>query len=198
MSDIDHLVIATKNSGKITEFESMLYGLVNKITSINDYPDIPDIEETGSSFRENALIKARIVGTYTKKPTIADDSGLEVLALNNEPGIYSARYAGTNSTDEQNIQKLLKNLENIDNRVARFICVIALVMPNEEERIFVGECKGLITYEPRGNNGFGYDPVFMIPSLNKTFAELELTEKNLYSHRSEAIGKLKAYLSNPE
>jgi XTP/dITP diphosphohydrolase len=193
---LECIVIATKNTGKIKEFKSLLYPTVKSISSINDYSNIPDIEETGSSFEENALIKAKKIASLTNKPTIADDSGLEVLSLNNEPGIYSARYAGINCSDRDNINKLLINLTNAKNRNAKFVCVIALIIPYQKDRLFYGECDGIITDNPSGDKGFGYDPVFLIPSLNKTFAELDLDEKNLYSHRAKAIEKLIFYLKN--
>lgn len=191
---MDHLVIATKNKGKLKEFKTLLSPIIKNITYIDDYVNIPEIEETGKSFEDNALIKARAVASLTNRPTIADDSGLEVMSLNNEPGIYSARYAGNNSSDEDNINKLLRKLGNSDKRDARFVCVIALVIPDKEENIFFGECNGVINLEPKGDKGFGYDPVFLIPSLNKTFAEMDTDAKNTISHRARAIEKLKKYL----
>lgn len=193
---VEQLVIATKNKGKLSEFNTLLKTVVKNITCIDNYDYIPEINESGKSFEDNALIKARTVAAYTKQPTIADDSGLEVYSLNNEPGIYSARYAGDNSSDNDNINKLLKNLENSDKRDARFVCVIALVIPDKIEKTFIGECCGIISSAPRGDKGFGYDPIFLIPSLNKTFAEMDMDEKNLFSHRARAIEKLKIYLSH--
>lgn len=193
---IDELVVATKNKGKLKEYKSLLTPSIKKISSISDFDNIPEIYETGSTFKENALIKARIVCDITGKITISDDSGLQVLSLNNEPGIYSARYAGEKSTDEENINKLICNLKNKDNRVASFVCVIALVYPEGEEKIFYGECKGEILDKAQGKDGFGYDPVFYFPPLGKSFADLDLKEKNKYSHRAKAVQKLNKFIEH--
>ncbi|HSG31464.1 MAG TPA: XTP/dITP diphosphatase [Thermodesulfobacteriota bacterium] len=192
---IEQLVIATTNKGKIKEFRSLLGKNVKNILSINDYDNIPKIEETGSSFSENALIKARAVANITGKLTISDDSGLEVDALSGEPGIYSARYAGDGASDSDNIEKLLEELFRVDDRAARFVCCIALVDDKGNEHTFTGTCEGEILTSARGDGGFGYDPVFYYPDADKTFAELSLEEKNKYSHRAKAINKLNEYLS---
>lgn len=194
VSKVKILVIATTNKGKLKEFRELLSSVQYEITSVEDYDNIPYIEEAGNSFEENALLKARVVSKITNLPTIADDSGLEVVSLNNQPGIYSARYAGEKSSDMDNTKKLLTKMVNSDDREARFVCVIALVIPGDTEKLFRGECNGIIIDKPRGNRGFGYDPVFMIPGINKTFAELDMKEKNTYSHRASAIYKLKQYL----
>ncbi|NIV41950.1 MAG: XTP/dITP diphosphatase [Candidatus Dadabacteria bacterium] len=192
---MEELVIATTNKGKVKEFKSLLSPQINNILSINDFDNIPEIDETGSSFEENALIKARTVASITGKITISDDSGLEVEALSGEPGIYSARYAGDAASDSENIEKLLEELFRINDRAARFVCCIALVDNKGNEHTFTGTCEGEILTSTRGEGGFGYDPVFYYPDAGKTFAELSLDEKNKYSHRAKAINKLNEYLS---
>ncbi len=191
---IEQLVIATTNKGKVKEFRSLLSPSIKEILSINDFDNIPKIEETGNTFEENALIKATVVANITGKSAVSDDSGLEVEALGGEPGIYSARYAGQAATDSDNIDKLLKELEGINNRAARFVCCIALVNSSGMENTFTGTCEGEILTARRGEGGFGYDPVFYYPPADKTFAELNLEEKNKYSHRAKAIEKLNDYL----
>lgn len=193
---IEQAVIATTNRGKVKEFKSLLSGVIKNLLSINDFNHIPEIEETGSTFEENALIKARAVCKITGITSIADDSGLEVSTLDNRPGIFSARYAGENATDSDNIDKLLNELHGAKDRSARFVCCIALVDTVGNESTFTGSCEGVILDERRGEGGFGYDPVFYFPSADKTFAELSLEEKNKHSHRAKAIGKLRDYLSN--
>jgi XTP/dITP diphosphohydrolase len=179
------IVLATSNSKKIIEMENLLKntGIVVEKVSNDFNPD-----ETGSTFEENAYIKAYEAAKITKLPSLADDSGLVVDALNGEPGIFSSRYE---STDEKRINKILKNLSNVPNvekRTARFVCAMALVAPNGEI-LFKnkGICEGAITAEPCGNGGFGYDPIFYIHENKKTMAELTLEEKNNISHRSKAL-----------
>ncbi len=191
---IGELVIASTNEGKVKEFRSLLALGIEKVLSINDFDNIPRIEETGSSFEENALIKARAVANITNKLTIADDSGLEVEALSGEPGIYSARYAGEGASDDDNIEKLLEELFRVDDRAARFVCCIALVDPSGKESTFTGTCEGEILTAKKGDGGFGYDPIFYYPAAKKTFAELSPDEKNKYSHRAEALKKLNDFL----
>jgi len=154
-------------------------------------------EETGETFHDNALIKARALKSLTDDAVIADDSGLEVAALDGRPGVFSARYAGAKATDEQNLLKLLHDLEKTPDghRSARFVCAIAWISASGEEHCFQGSCDGVITRKPSGLGGFGYDPVFYVPSLSKTFAELTATEKNTISHRAIAVAKLQNFLS---
>jgi XTP/dITP diphosphohydrolase len=192
---MEEIVIATKNSGKIREFYSLLYPIFSRIISLGELGCSVEIVEDGSNFSENALKKARIVAELTKKPTIADDSGLEVFALNGRPGIFSARYAGENAEDRENIEKLLRELKGITDRRARFVCSLALVFPDGEEVVAEGVCEGTIVDKPRGNGGFGYDPVFLLPEVDKTMAELSLEEKNLFSHRARALRALIMYLN---
>ena len=193
---IEELVIATTNKGKIKEFRSLLIPEISNLLSIGDFDNIPKIEETGATFEENALIKARVVCGLTNKTTISDDSGLEVLSIANQPGVYSARYAGEKATDSDNIKKLLDDLQGVYNRAARFVCCIAIVNPDGNEKVFSGICEGKILKSRKGEGGFGYDPVFYFPQAKKTFAELSLDEKNEFSHRAKAIKQLNNFLLN--
>jgi len=189
------VVLATRNKGKIKEFADLLGQVFEKIISLRDLGSLPDIIEDGKTFKENALKKARSVAKFTQKTALADDSGLEVEALGGRPGVFSSRYAGENAGDKENLEKLLKELNGITNRKARFVCNLALVFPDGQEIIVEGVCEGIILDEPRGEGGFGYDPVFFLPDLNKTMAELTLQEKNLISHRSRAIKALIMYIN---
>ena len=183
-------MLATRNGGKIEEFTSLLRGVFQKIITLTDLDSAPDIVEDGNTFRENALKKARSISEFTQKLAIADDSGLEVEALDGRPGIFSSRYAGEKARDRDNVDKLLRELSGLSNRRGRFVCSLALVFPNGKEIITEGMCEGIITDEPRGDGGFGYDPVFFIPEMNKTFAELSSREKNRISHRAHAVKAL--------
>ena len=191
---IKEVVLATGNEGKIKEFSNLLEGVFGKIISLSDLGSPPEVVEDGPTFRDNALKKAREIAQYSGKLTLADDSGLEVDALNGRPGIYSARYSGEGATDKTNIDKVLAELGNNPNRTARFICVLALVDPNGEELVVEGFCEGVILGEPRGEGGFGYDPVFYLPDRRKTMAELGPELKNTISHRANALKKLKTEL----
>jgi len=183
------IVVATTNPGKAREIAQILAGLPIEVESLIAYPGIPDIEETGSTFTENALIKARHTSRWAGSLALADDSGLEVDALGGQPGILSSRFAGLGATDAQRNEKLLSLLRDTpdENRTARFRCVAALVSPSGMESVFDGVCEGLIAREPRGENGFGYDPLFFVPELGKTMAELPPEVKNRISHRAKAI-----------
>ena len=190
------LVIATKNSGKQREFSFLLADVYDEIVSLADFDDIPVIEETGSSFRENALIKAEAVSGFLGMDVLGDDSGLVVEALGGSPGIYSARYAGEGASDDENNEKLLCRMAGEENRNAKFVCCIALVLASGGVReFFEGECSGQILREKRGENGFGYDPVFYVPQYGKSMAELDPEIKNRISHRALASGKLLSYFS---
>lgn len=188
------LIFVTANSNKAIEVQKVI-GDGIKILSLKGIGFAEDIEETGSTLTENALIKARFIYNRYKKNCFADDSGLEVNALNNEPGVYSARYAGEPKSDLRNTRKLLENLQNISNRAACFKTVIALIIDGNEFT-FEGKIEGDISIEPRGNNGFGYDPVFIPKSFNKTFAEMSSEEKNAISHRAIAVNKMNDFLKN--
>jgi XTP/dITP diphosphohydrolase len=185
------IVLATRNIGKLKEFLALLAPLKCRILSLEEASIDRDIEETGRTFAENARLKALEYSRLTHLPVLADDSGLEVPALGNRPGVYSARYAGPGASDSDRNQKLLEELETSgSDRSARFFCALALA---EEGRILLeatGECRGIIAFTPRGTNGFGYDPVFFLPERDKTFAELSLKEKNEVSHRTRAIRNL--------
>ena len=191
------IVIATQNQGKLQEmnflFNEYIPYLMNNISllSLQNFPNMPKTEEDGNSFEENAIKKAKLAADFSGNLTIADDSGLVVDALNGKPGIFSARYAGENSNDEQNVIKLLENLKDIpkQSRTAHFVCVIAIALPNKIVGTFKGVCNGIIGMEPKGNAGFGYDPVFIRNDLGKTFAELPHDVKNRISHRAHAFEK---------
>jgi len=188
------IVIATKNKHKVLEFENMLKKMDYKVLSLFDFDHLPDIEETGKTFKENALIKARTLSKYLNKTVIADDSGLCVRALNNEPGVYSARYAGLDKDYHQNNQLLMKNIKNEKDRFAKFVSSICVYYPSGDSICVEGYLEGEIIDEYRGSNGFGYDPIFYLPSLNKTLAELDMEEKNKLSHRANALKKIIKYL----
>lgn len=181
------LVLATRNKHKIEELKTLLSGLDFDIVTLNEFPNIPPLVEDGSTFQENALKKARTVFQHIKLPALADDSGLEIFFLNGRPGVRSARYAGENATDEQNNQKLLREMRGVAprRRRAQFRAVLALVGPGYEE-IAEGTCTGQLAEEPRGTNGFGYDPIFVPDGFARTYAELISEEKNKISHRAKA------------
>lgn len=187
------LLIATRNKGKVREIKDLLKDLKIKITSLDDYPDMPAIEEDGNTFEKNALKKAVTIALFTKKLVMGEDSGLEVKALNNQPGVYSARFSGDNATDEKNNKKLLRMLKGVPlkKRQARYLCVAALVDGKKVIDVVKGSCGGLIALKEKGSNGFGYDPLFLIPRYNKTFGELPLEVKSSMSHRARALKKLK-------
>jgi XTP/dITP diphosphohydrolase len=192
------VLLATSNTGKLNEMEALLKGLPITLMPPTSF-NIPVPQEKGLSFIENALIKARHGALLSELPCIADDSGIAVDALGGAPGIYSARYAGKRATDEDNIKKLLQAIDFVpdEERQARFHCAIAYVTHAKDPipLIFQGQWEGIITREPRGTNGFGYDPVFFIPELNKTAAELTTELKNKLSHRSIALAQLIKHLS---
>jgi len=191
------IVLATHNHDKEIELQHSLRGLGVEICSLSEYPDIGDIEETGTTLLENSLLKAHTVHDRTGLPAIADDTGLEVDALDGAPGVYSARFSGADATYEDNVNKLLSVMEEVsdDMRSARFRTVISFVDGNQELWT-EGHIDGKIIDFPRGNAGFGYDPVFYIPQLEKTFAELSTEEKNKISHRGLALQKLRKILVN--
>lgn len=192
------IVISTGNAHKLEEIGAILRDLDYNIYSLKDVNlGNLDIEENGKTFEHNALIKARTVAKLTNKITIADDSGLEVDAIGKKPGIYSARYAGENATDEENREKLLKALKNtpISHRSGRFVCCIAVVFPDGKEFVVRGTCEGTIAFEEKGKNGFGYDSLFLVDNYNKTFAELPAAVKNGISHRAKALELMKEELS---
>lgn len=189
------IVFATNNINKLREAQSILKDLPCQFVGLNEFPDILEIKETGKTLLENSLIKARTVHKITGLPTVADDTGFEVNSLNGAPGVKSARYAGENATYKDNLNKLLKDLEGVPHgeRQAQFRTVISFVTDSQEHWV-EGIVKGTILYESRGENGFGYDPIFYIPELKKTFAELSMEEKNKISHRGLALEKFRILL----
>lgn len=191
MADI---IIASNNKGKINDFKSIFPN--DNVIGISEVIQDFDVEETGTTFEENARLKSEAAAKALNKRVIADDSGLEVFALNGEPGVYSARYAGLDKNDEDNIDKLLENLGEEMNRDAQFVCVISMSAPGEPTRTFKGTVPGVITTERQGDHGFGYDPIFYLPEKGKTMAELTTEEKGEISHRGNAIKKLNAYLES--
>jgi XTP/dITP diphosphohydrolase len=187
------IVFASGNEGKVREIREMLEGMGIELVSLSNYADVPEIVEDGKSFLENALKKAKIVSEYTGETVLADDSGLQIEVLGGEPGIYSSRYAGEKATDEENNTKLLTKLKNIpqEKRTAFFICVLVLYRRDSSYDYFEGKWRGQIIDERRGNNGFGYDPIFLVPELKMTAAELPVEIKNKISHRGQAFAQLK-------
>ena len=185
------LLIGTRNTGKFNELSALLSESNCLLLSLNDLGLDTEVEETGSSFEENAALKAREYSRLSGLPTLADDSGLEVGVLGGEPGILSSRYAGPGATDTERIAFLLQRLDNIPQEMwlARFRCAIAIVFPEQQMEFYLGECRGRIISKPRGLNGFGYDPVFVPEGLDRTMAELSAQEKNGVSHRSLAASK---------
>lgn len=190
------IIIATNNKGKAKEFKSLFAEYGYKIKTLHDFPEIRDVEETGNTFYANALQKATFISQALDTIVLADDSGLEVDALDGAPGIYSARFAGEHGNDQKNNEKLLEELKNTpeEERTANFHCSLVLVRPDKEPLHVVGTVDGLILQEPTGDNGFGYDPLFFVPELDKSMAELTSDQKNAISHRAQAIIKLRDHL----
>ncbi|CAN7326913.1 XTP/dITP diphosphatase [Paenibacillus sp. LjRoot153] len=196
------VVIATRNEGKVKEFAKLFGAKGYKVRSLADYSDLPEIVESGKTFAENARIKAQIISAHLHVPVLADDSGLCVTALGGDPGVYSARYAGEDATDADNNARLLQALHELEDRIelsagdghptllseASFVCALTLIDPVANEVIEAEDvCQGFIIHEERGEGGFGYDPLFYIPSLGRTMAELTVEEKNEMSHRAKAL-----------
>lgn len=192
------IVIATKNKKKVEEFLRILKDLNVNLLSMDDFPDLPNIEEDQDTFERNAIKKALATSSYTKKIAVADDSGLEVYALNGEPGVRSARYAGDNASDIDNINKLLDKMKDVPDaeRGARFVCCIAIAFPDGRVKTFWGFVDGFIGKEPKGRLGFGYDPVFYPKGYNVTFAEMSPEEKDTLSHRAIALRAFKEYMTS--
>ena len=190
MKTMPPLVIATRNKGKIAEIKDMLEDFSVDIKGLDDFGPIAEVEEDGSTFDENAYKKSSFTARVLGLPALADDSGLVVEALDGAPGVYSARYAGEQASDFERCQKLLKEMEGKTNRRAAFECVISIAVPSGAALTYESRCNGLITEEPAGINGFGYDPIFYYPPLGKTFAELTREEKSRVSHRGRALQEL--------
>lgn len=187
------IIIATKNQGKAKDFESIFGPLGYTVKTLNDVASHMDVEETGTTFEANAILKAEALANELNTFVIADDSGLEVDALNGEPGIYSARYAGEAKDDNANMDLLLEKLTGVEDekRTARFVCAIAVAAPGQETKTYRGTCEGRIAHERQGEYGFGYDPIFWVPQLGKMMAELKPEEKAAISHRGEAIRQVR-------
>ena len=185
------VVIATKNKGKAKDFEALFQPLGFEVVTMFDVAPDMEIEETGTTFEENAVLKAETLAKELNMIVIADDSGLAVDALDGAPGVYSARYAGDHD-DEANIVKVLENLAGVpeEKRTARFMCALAIAGPEMDTTTVFGTCEGVILQEKRGTNGFGYDPIFFVPKLGRAMAELTPEEKGAISHRGNAIRKL--------
>lgn len=190
------LIFATGNQGKLKEIREIMADLDVEVLSMKEAGVQTEIEENGTTFEENAVIKARAVGKLTGELTLADDSGLEIDYLNKEPGVYSARYMGEDTSYHVKNASLVKRLEGVpmEQRTARFVCVIAAVFPDGRVETARGTIEGVIGYEERGENGFGYDPIFYVPELNCSTAELTPGQKNEISHRGKALRKMKEIL----
>lgn len=186
------LVIATRNKGKTSEIMDLLKEFPVNIKNLDDFGPIPSVEEDGDTFDKNAYKKASFTSRILGLPALADDSGLLIKALGGAPGVHSARYAGENASDEQRCSKVLSEMKRKTDRGAAFKCVISIAVPPGPALTYEGHCEGLITKEPAGSNGFGYDPIFFFSPLNKTFAELTREEKNRVSHRGNALRELRA------
>ncbi len=193
-----NLIVATKNRGKAKDFEAIFHPYGYNVLTLHDVANDMDIEETGSTFEENAVLKAQALAERLQMFVIADDSGLVIDALNGAPGVYSARYAGEEKSDDANMDKVLEELTQVEdkNRTARFCCALALAGPNVKTKTVTGTCEGTIARQKKGENGFGYDPIFFIPSLGKMMAELSPERKGAISHRGNAIKQIEAELPN--
>ena len=191
MQDLITLVIATRNAGKCAEIRDLLSDFAVQIKNLDDFGPIPEVEEDGLTFDENAYKKASFAARILGIPALADDSGLVVEALGGAPGVFSARYAGENATDEQRYMKLLAEMKGRTNRRAAFECVISIAVPEGPALTYEARCEGEIAEEPAGQNGFGYDPVFYYPPLKKTFGQLTREEKSHISHRGKALRELR-------
>lgn len=194
---MNRIVLATRNKNKIEEIKTILSDLRIEILTLNDFPEMPELKEDGSTFQDNSFQKAQTVLRYTKTPALADDSGLEVFYLNGRPGIRSARYAGDRVTDEENNEKLLGEMRGVPprRRRAQFRAVLTLV-GNGYSETTEGICAGRLAESPRGTNGFGYDPIFIPDGFPRTYAELTAEEKNRISHRAKALAKMKEILQH--
>ena len=191
MTERQLLVLATRNVGKTREIREFLGDFPVEIKNLDDFGRIPSVEEDGTTFDENAYKKASFTAKILGLPALADDSGLEVDALGGAPGVHSARYAGPSASDAENNAKLLRKMEGKTNRTAAFTCVISIAVPSGAALTYEARCEGLIAEAPAGKNGFGYDPVFYYPPLNRTFAQISAEEKNRVSHRGKALAELK-------
>ncbi len=198
MSFPEAIAIASRNEGKLREIAAICADWPVRWVTVLDHPDDwPDVEETGSTYLENALLKARAVSEFTGEAALADDSGIEVDALGGGPGPRSARYAGVDASEERNLSALLSALKGVptSGRTARYRCIAALVLPDGSERSAEGVCEGTLTAKPRGSGGFGYDPIFVPAGWDVTMAELSAAEKDRISHRGRAFRAMRALLA---
>jgi len=187
MANLTKMVLATRNQGKTREINALLKAFPVEIKNLDDFGPIPPVEEDGATFEDNAYKKASFTARVLGLPALADDSGLLVDALDGAPGVHSARYGGPNASDADRCRKLLDALHNQNNRAAAFECVISIAVPTGPALTYEGRCEGVITENPTGANGFGYDPIFYYPPLKKTFAELTIEQKSQVSHRGLAL-----------
>jgi XTP/dITP diphosphohydrolase len=192
------LVVATRNAGKLKEIRRLLESHGIKILGLDSFPDAPEVVEDGATFADNASKKAETIARFTNRPCLADDSGLTVAALDDRPGVHSARYAGAGAVDADNNRKLIAELTEVPDgrRQAAFCCVMALCLPGEQTRLFDGRVEGVIQRQSSGNDGFGYDPLFRLPEFNCTMAELPLDKKNDISHRGQALRQVVTFLAS--
>jgi XTP/dITP diphosphohydrolase len=193
---VNEIVLATRNLDKGRELGELLGGLGLRIRTLDDFPSAPEVEEDGTTCETNAIKKAREIARATGVPAVADDTGLEVDALEGRPGVYAARYAGEHATYEENCRKLLLELGGVPRpkRTARFLTVAAIAFPSGEIHVTQGSLEGLITEQPVGDRGFGYDPVFLVPEFDKTLAQMTAEEKNRMSHRAKAFAQMRVWL----
>lgn len=196
LESVNEIVLATRNPDKGRELGALLGGMGIRIRTLKDFPTAPEVEEDGTTCEANAIKKAREIARATRIPALADDTGLEVDALEGRPGVYAARYAGEHATYEDNCRKLLLELAGVPpvNRKARFLTVAAIAFPSGDVHVTQGILEGVITEQPIGERGFGYDPVFFVPEFNKTLAQLTIEEKNRMSHRGKAFTQMCAWL----
>ena len=185
-----NILIATGNAGKVREFKSLLEPLGYNVLCLKDLPEVFEVEETGTTFKENALIKAKAYASKVDFPVVADDSGIEIDAFGKKPGVESARWLGHETSYDYKNQYILDHLKEGDLRTARYVCAIAYIEQGKEDIVVEETFEGEIGYEPKGENGFGYDPIFVYSPLQKTAAQMSLDEKNLYSHRAKALRSL--------
>jgi XTP/dITP diphosphohydrolase len=190
------ILLATNNQGKVREIQDLVKTLPVKFVSLSDMEPVPEVVEDGKTFEANALKKARTIAACTGMATLADDSGLCIDALDGRPGVLSARYAGEDATDERKCQGILEEMQNVpdEERSARFVCVLALVLPTGDEQLFWGVSEGTITREIHGKLGFGYDPIFYFEKAGCTFAQMDRQDKNKVSHRGRALREFASYL----